>query len=422
MSDTFTIDKKNSFADTLLDIFTIALLAVTFIPQFRLISWINYLQLILCGSWILLAFSSHLAFFLGENKYFLKSFACLLILLLIPFMFSNDTMVNRASSIIGVLIFYWIYSYNTAYRGLKSNIRIVCVSFVFVLYTTINTIRALIVNPYASRSMKTDVESTADIVSSGVGSYSLIYSVVLFTLILVPLLIDWRKLKFNMIKLALIVGLIIIFLYLIILSNYFTALIISVIGGVTIFLSYRSVNVLFFIIPLSLIYFTMQKEINIAVIDTISSFSQENGKTYIRLQETKRGIETGEKGENINSRSGVMETSLDLVSEYPIIGYIAGAGSQFELSRVGQHSTILDTFAMYGIFIGTFFFWIMWLPFKSLISRRSSYRMNVLVWIVGISFMILITFNNLTPSMGYAAFFVLPTAFDYLKRNIYGKG
>lgn len=419
MNSSTIIDKKNSFAGIILDIFTAALLALTFIPQLRIFSFYNYLQLFVGSSWFVVAFISNHSFFLSRNGYFWKSTLCILIMILIPFLFSNQTMVNRAANIAVVFIYYWIYNYNSTYRGITSNLRVIIISLPMILYTTINTIRELLVNPYASRSIKTTVNETGDLALSGIGGYGLVYSVVIIVFILIPIIFERKKLGINFWGVSVIIGLIMLFIYLVILSNFFTALLLVMAGVVSMILLYRSKSMLFLIVPFTLAYLPLQKDINMAVIDTICDFSQENGKTYLRLQEIKSEILLGGNTESVDSRSDVTKTTIDLFSEYPILGYIAGAGEEFNLQRVGQHSTVLDAFAMYGIFIGSFFLWVMWLPFKYCLSRRISYRMNVFSWIVGGSFIVLITANNITPSIGYAAFFVFPTIFDYINKKIY---
>lgn len=413
--------KKNSIPNKLLDLITIVMLVITFIPQFRLFSWLNYAQLALGSGWLLIAFFSHPTFFLGGNKYFLKSLLCFTLMILIAFVFANGTIVNRMASMTLVPLYYWIYSYNSTYRGEKPNMRIVFISLIFITYTSIKTISELIINPYASRSMKTSVDSSIDLVSSGVSGYSLIYAVAIMVIIIVPLLLERKKLKFNMMKVSLLISLGVMFIYLIILSNYFTALVLSFIGIISLLSLYKNKRTILLLIPFCLSYLLFQKEINIAVVDTVMSFSQSGGRTHQRMAEIKKGIETGGHIQNVDSRSGVLELSLNQFSEHPIFGYIIESNNKFILTEIGQHSFILDTYAMYGFFIGSFCLWIMWLPFKSRIHKRNNYRLNIFSIITGLVFLGAISFNNLTPSMGYAAFFVFPTVFDYLKTNIYEK-
>src|SRR5690606_19828502 len=108
--------------------------------------------------WCAIAFSQKPRFFLGGNRYFTISIVFFVFVSLITFLLDNKLILNRYTAFIMIPLFYWIYNYNSIYRGLKSNIRILIISLVFVLYTSLQTTTVLILNPYASRSMKTSVE------------------------------------------------------------------------------------------------------------------------------------------------------------------------------------------------------------------------------------------------------------------------
>jgi hypothetical protein len=120
----------------------------------------------------------------------------------------------------------------------------------------------------------------------------------------------------------------------------------------------------------------------------------------------------------VDSRSDVNELSISTFLEHPIGGYLFNVNdrSVFDLSKIGQHSHVLDTFAFFGFFIGIFMCVFMFYPFFIRLKKQE-YKLKIFTIIVGFAFFILITANNLTPTMGYAAFFVFPTVFDVLKKT-----
>lgn len=411
------IVRKRTLSNMLLDFLTVALIALIFVPQFKFIGAYNFLNLSVTVLWCIIAFSKHPRFFTGGSKYFQVSIVFFLIAIFIAFFADNKVLVNRYSSFVMVPLFYWMYQYNVMYRELKANSRILFLSLPFILYTSIQTTLVLILNPFAARSIKTSTEGSEDLISDGVGGYGLIYSVVILVIVLVPLLLEQKKFGLMTFRRILLVSLGGSFLYLIILSNYFTALIVTILGVLAIIALYRNKRIFIFLIPVALLYFTLQKEINLVVIDTISEFVQADGLTHRRLQEIKTELTTGTKTESVDSRSEVVGQSIELLSEYPILGYATTPVHRFDWNRVGQHSYILDTYALYGLFLGTYSAWIMWLPFRYRITAKQGSKLQVYAWTVGIAFMLLITMNNLTATMGFASFFVFPTVFDYINKR-----
>lgn len=411
------IYKKNIYR--VLDLCVFILLAILFIPQSGLINGINYITLLVGLSWFFIAFLLHPSFFFSKRSYFIKSLVCYLIMALIPFLYSNQTIMNRMISLSLVPMFYWIYSYNKKNRGDYTNIITLILSLFFIIYTSVQTFLALLVNPYASRLIKTDVSETIELTSAGVSGYSLIYSVVLFLLTILPLLVWAKKIRVNLL-LTIIIGLfVVMFFVLIVMSNFFTALLITLFSGLAMLVLLRSKKAIFFLIPIML-FLVLDREVVDFSLNKMIELAPMDGKTYNRLNDIKLILRTGNDLSEINSRSTTTQQSIDTFKEYPILGYVINAGDNFHLSKLGQHSTLLDNYAFYGIFLGSFFLWIMWYPFKLRLSKHHPYEMRVFAWIMGVTYIVLIAINNLTPSMGYVAFFAFPTIYDFIYKKRYG--
>lgn len=421
MKISIIIEPNNRLSYKILDAITLLLILLVFIPQFQVLHAYNYFLLGLEIAWLVVAALIHPKFFLGGDKYFLQSFFLTLITVVIPLIFNIQTIANRYSTFIAIPLFYWIYCYNSAYRGLKPNIRIGLLSLIPIVYTSFQTISELLINPYAARLIKTSGDQSVALWSRGISGYSLIYATVILLLILIPLIIERRKLMLNIYSFFLTTSLTFSFIVLIILSNYFTALIIVSFGVLMYITFYLNKKLLFFIfIGFFMLYSAEHKVINKTVIETIIYFVPQYGKTHERLDAIRNSIVYDIELKDLDTRSETRKASLDLFSKYPLGGYIVASNNNiFDLDKVGQHSYILDTYALFGLFIGTFAFWIMWLPFKYLIKQNNIYRLKVFTWIIGISFILILLNNNLTPSIGFATFFIFPTVYEYLKLKIY---
>jgi hypothetical protein len=149
--------------------------------------------------------------------------------------------------------------------------------------------------------------------------------------------------------------------------------------------------------------------------------AQPTGKTYERLTNLRDAIVYGENIQGFNTRKETTDQSLQTFSEYPLGGYILEgnkvSSADMFLQKIGQHSHILDTFSIFGLIIGSLTLYMMIIPFTSRIGKRHSYRQNIFALIVGGSYLSLIVMNNLTPSIGFAAFFVFPTVYNLLYTN-----
>ena len=80
----------------------------------------------------------------------------------------------------------------------------------------------------------------------------------------------------------------------------------------------------------------------------------------------------------------------------------------------GQHSQVLDTFALFGIFIGILQLYILFKPFHIYLKDANIY-LSSFAEVVVLLFFIQVTINNITPSIGFAVYFIFPTTFNYIK-------
>ena len=154
----------------------------SFLPHLFVIPGYQLSVFVAAFAWIFITFIKHPGFFIyGRN------FGALLLIIytaFAPYLFSNGTIGNRYLSHGIMIVFYLVYTYNKKYGYTRSNDNITKITIPFIIYTSIMTLKALVNNPYISRSIKSSGDYSDLIRAQGVGGYELIYFLVLITIIL----------------------------------------------------------------------------------------------------------------------------------------------------------------------------------------------------------------------------------------------
>ncbi|WP_146104831.1 hypothetical protein [Tenacibaculum sp. SG-28] len=128
-------------------------------------------------------------------------------------------------------------------------------------------------------------------------------------------------------------------------------------------------------------------------------------------------MQNSQSGESISARFTAYNKSIALFGEYPIFGGIQnklGKNNYGELNSFGQHSQIIDTFALFGFFVGIIQLFIYFKPILNRLIKERIY-VNSLSLSMLISFFTISVLNNVTPSIGLAVFFIYPTLIELNK-------
>lgn len=412
---------KNRDSNIIVDVLTIILIVLIFIPQLRLLSQYNYLCL----------FSSFslLFFILIDKKYKVKNnpvlqicFIYVLITSLLPLLFDHRTIFNRYLTLSEVFVFYMVYDYNKKTWGNKANMRILFFSLFIILYPTISTLVALSHDGNACRLIKTSSfepgDATYFLLLSGVLGYELIYSVIFISITLFCVLMSGKTAFISKILRILIIVLIILFTVLVIMSNYFTATVLLVLGYTLALAISRGAKTLIIIIPVLCIYAVGRDSINEAVFDVALAVAPE-GKTHERIYQMKSNLGKSNVFDDLDSREETSEKSLKLIGENPITGYITR--SDFQLNNVGQHSYVLDTIAFFGIPIGLFGCYAMMLPILYYYRKEKLSLLKRIYFIVGAVYLFLLYRNGSSQTVAFCVFFFVPTVCEHMKGLIYNK-
>jgi len=134
-----------------------------------------------------------------------------------------------------------------------------------------------------------------------------------------------------------------------------------------------------------------------------------------RLMEIRFLIESNIIGESIAERLKSFTYSYNAFINYPIFGSLTASVDDIYnyVEKYGNHSTLLDTFAFYGVGIGLL---ITFIYFKPILDRIKAGQQDTLELsvLIGILLLIIISINLITASIGFAVFFIFPTVYDFI--------
>jgi len=337
--------------------------------------------------------------------------------LILPYLTGNSKIGNRFFEISQVFLFYLAYSKNRFIGRSKDNIFIIKIIALFAIFTSIMTIYAYQSNPYISRAVKAGTEEGNQALSQGVGGYEFVYAIVIILPVLLVLLLQKKYIMNIKSKIILfIIGC--LFAINIILSNYSIAFILLILSTIMIILI-RKLNIAWISVYISIIVVLLFLNISYLASGLFGLFSDFFGDTMnaSRMAELNQLFAKNEVGNSLEARSYTYNRSLEAFLESPIFGDVnKELSTNIGLTGFGQHSQILDCFALFGFFIGILQLYLFCKPFI-IRMRTTDATLKKLSFIILTIFVLLIFFNNITPSIGFAAFFVFPTAYDWIKER-----
>lgn len=313
----------------------------------------------------------------------------------IPYVTGNAVWANRYMNLLffitAPLMFRLFYKFGRM-QLLKKTVIIICV---FASITWINTMTNLIDNPYLARSIKSGGEVTIALKKNGVGGYEFIYFCAVLGIMM--FLVFWKYRK-----LTCLFGFALAFL-ISVMSNYMTAVLVLVIGCVISILSGRTVKkkligiLLIFSLAIIFRYFG---EIIVNFIVNLSA----DGRIARLLESSDKGLIQGIVDEFQGDRLPTILSSINVIFEYYGMGVYLQPSEQI-LATLGQHSYVLDTFAIMGVPLGILYFY-------SIVKSISYNEVSVII-----STIILLILNNATTSIAVAVFIIVPTIKYFAEKN-----
>ncbi len=385
-------------------------------------AWICIFCLVI---WFGLSFLNEPIFYLNLNYHRIYLFVFLFLSIVAPYIFGVGIYGNRYVSLalipFGIIIFEY-YKINKRLRDLKM---IILALVPFISYTTLNTLIRLIENPFIVRSIKSSGEYSEHLARQGVGSYGFVYFMVVVGVMLLYILLKTAN---KWMRFFVLIGYVLIF-YFIFKTNYVTALLVIIVASAVllyIFISKRNGRnkyLMFFAIVLGVALLLNLDAIVLAVED------------YLPTRLANAIVPDGEQtvvntlfNEFTVDRWPAIVKSFEAFKDNVIFGLITNGEVSYWMGYIddfGQHSHIIDTFAIFGIFLGTMNLFAIFAPFKDRNGKWIKEQLPLSV-AVGVCAILIYLFNNATSSIALAitVFFPLlrehytnPSAFAVLQHK-----
>ncbi len=357
--------------------------------------------------WVCISFITDSDYYLKQdlrNTYPLIFIAATII---IPYLFGNGVIGNRYLSLCMIPLGYFIFNFYKEKERLNELKKVTMIICGFAVITFFVTLKALVQDPYISRSIKSWGEYSLDLARKGIGGYGFIYFTVIVSQFLLYIFLK-SKLKFVK-AFSFIFYLLSLFFTL--KSNYMTALLtVLIASAVMIIRNYMGKNVINNII---LILFAALMIILALNIDSIvANFSDFIPKRIAQI--VNNGNESITKSifnEFVNDRWPTMLSSINIFLKRPLLGMVASKDITLTqdgyLAELGQHSHILDTFALYGFLIGLFNILIIFKPFRGTDGKKIGYG-KALNAAMAVCIIAVYLFNNATPSTAFSFGIIFP--------------
>ncbi|MDO8949069.1 MAG: glycosyltransferase [Actinomycetota bacterium] len=282
--------------------------------------------------------------------------------------------------------------------------KITKVTLGFAIVTALVTLRGLVNDPYLVRRIKSTGEFSSAMSAQGIGGYELVYFATLGGVIALSVLLMTPSIK-TRISAALLY---LLSFVLIVLSNYFTALLVAIAALViALGLRARSMNRK----SLGLLAIPVACCVLVLIVVLMVPVASPLGEPTSRMNRIKYAATDGIVAQYLNQRGPLLLESLESAVEHPLLGLTATRIEMYEgyLTGFGQHSHIFDTFALFGFPAGLVSIYVLFMPFK---RRLKNKRMRVLSVPFVFSYAVILFFNNATPSLAIAAYFIFPLVFD----------
>ena len=356
--------------------------------------------------------------------YYFFSMVFLAYISLVTYLAGNSTIGNRYLNLFAIPFFYIVYKENTDRSNFKLNIKVVIMIISLSAITFIKTVIEILNNPYIIRTIKSSGSYTLNTLREGIGGYSFLYFFIFVGIISFGILTGLKQFggfrNKRVIKFILFI-IIVSSIVLAILSNYLTAIFLMLLGIIPVFIvglfKFKSKRIIICTLLALPILLMVWKKIASVVISALINIIGE-GYTSERLSVFNDyflyGSELVSITEDRNSR---MDLSIESFLNNPLFGLVTTKieYSNGYLTGFGQHSYILDTFALFGLFIGLLNLYLLIYPFAVRIKRSNNIIrfLNIIILALTLFFFFI---NNAVGSIGFAVYFMFPVLCDFLEK------
>ena len=347
-----TVTPRLAYWPILSSLVLILYFAELFFPPITAITPSAYVCLGCAVLWFALSFINDPRYYLNIQPFVLLSIVFYVFTIIIPFVCGYSVISNRYASLAFVPLGYIVYDYHRVHGHMRYLKYVLSVTGVLALITAVTTYSALIENSYIVRSIKSGGEHTERLATQGIGGYHFVYAIVAASPIFLYIFLKTKDIKIKIITAAAYI----FSLMLITKSNYLTAFLTVILASLIILCGYllsKGGKAVLYIPPIIVSVF-----LSLLFYDQVSAFIQSHIPERIARVVFDSSNETLWESlaeEFLYDRYPAISNSISGFFENPVFG-ILGAGvlgvTGEYLTGFGQHSHILDTFALYGGLIG----------------------------------------------------------------------
>lgn len=256
----------------------------------------------------------------------------------------NNISIDMLMKPIGLYMLVIAFIMNHSYQNRWDELRMLIPVFILLLIIfNIITFRELVIDHTLARRIVRADESIYPYMRRGVGGYALVYCQV----ILFPVILGWIKCAWKLHRVYFVLGILWIVSYFLLITNagYSIAVIVTIIAFFILFFYKKNSVVPAVVLSLVLIV------IFVLLIGYVEPFRNLlegifKGTATVRkindIYDSLHGVDTAD---SIQLRLNAYKESLLTIIQYPIIGGLWTKSG-------GGHSSILDTFAQYGVWGG----------------------------------------------------------------------
>ena len=322
------------------------------------------IRLACMAGWICISFLNKRSFYAKGSIHVTYVIIFYAATVIIPYMLSETTIGNRYLALGMIPMGYFIFCYYKECGRLKDLRSLFLITTIFIILTYFDTLNALIDNPYTSRSIKSSGDYSNQLAADGIGGYSFVYFMVVVSVLL---LYSFLKSRNRWLKILTLTGFIMA-LYFILKSNYTTALITALISVSTlIMLNYAKKgignNILLFFILIA--FYGIIMNLN-AIIESLSYIIPSRIAQAV-VPEQNESVFQSVADEFLSARWPSMLKSINAFLNAPLLGLVGSGELEYSngyLQGFGQHSHILDTFALLGGLFGIVNIFVVLRPLK----------------------------------------------------------
>lgn len=356
--------------------------------------------------WVAFSFLTDRKFYLNSNIHRFYLFFLYALMIILPYLLGYPVIGNRYSSMAIVIFGNVIYEFYKEHGKIENLKRILFVVALFALITLGITYINLLINPYISRSIKSEGEYSASLAARGIGGYQFIYFVSAAAIPVLFVVLKAKKKVYRIISLALYI----LSVLLIVKSNYLTALLLTIGCSVILLIAHlwsgKKAIHKFLLCVFGIVCIVCLINID-AILRSIASFLPER-ISRVLITDDAGAIESI-VDEFFADRFPTIKESIDAFFAHPLLGLIGSGGIGFSenyLTGFGQHSYVFDTFALYGFVIGIINIFAILKPFK----RNGRWVKTNLALTIAMSIftMLIYIVNNATASIALAICIIYP--------------